>query len=106
MNTFRINILAERLIPNRQYGPVDPAYLRDLKNVVTHITRKGAWAMIAPHGFGRWYGRIITDVAGFEAYWNTVATEFKDDDGVIFDTSNECAFICWPLQKRKQTKLM
>jgi len=38
---------------------------------------------------GRYYGDIITDVAGFEAWWKTVAARFKDNDKVIFDTNNE-----------------
>jgi hypothetical protein len=33
MNTFRINFLAERLIPNKQDGPFDPVYFKDLKDV-------------------------------------------------------------------------
>jgi endoglucanase len=38
---------------------------------------------------GRYYGNIITDTAGFEAFWKTVASEFKSDSHVIFDTNNE-----------------
>jgi hypothetical protein len=58
--------------------------------VVDHITKKGAWAMIVPHNYGRYYGKVITDVAGFQAYWKTLATAFKSDSKVIFDTNNEC----------------
>ncbi|KAF2434755.1 endo-beta-1,4-glucanase [Tothia fuscella] len=89
MNTFRINFLAERLIANKQDGPMDPVYLKDLKDTVEYVTKKGAWAMIVPHNYGRYYEKVITDVAGFEAYWKTLAAVFKDNKKVIFDTNNE-----------------
>lgn len=38
---------------------------------------------------GRYYGQIITDTAGFEAWWKTVAARFADNELVIFDTNNE-----------------
>jgi len=38
---------------------------------------------------GRYYGNIITDTAGFQAFWKTVATQFKSNANVIFDTNNE-----------------
>jgi endoglucanase len=38
---------------------------------------------------GRYYDKIITDVAGFQAWWKTTATLFKDNEKVIFDTNNE-----------------
>ena len=45
--------------------------------------------MITPHNYGRYYNDIITDVAGFQAFWKTVATPYKDNGQVIFDTNNE-----------------
>jgi hypothetical protein len=33
MNTIRVNFLAERLIPDKQTGPMDQAYFKDLKEV-------------------------------------------------------------------------
>jgi hypothetical protein len=33
MNTIRVNFLAERLIPNKQTGPMDQEYFNDLKQV-------------------------------------------------------------------------
>ena len=38
---------------------------------------------------GRYYDQIITDTSGFKAWWTTVATRFKGNDKVIFDTNNE-----------------
>ena len=38
---------------------------------------------------GRYYNQIITDVPGFKAWWTTIASRFKDNQLVIFDTNNE-----------------
>jgi endoglucanase len=88
-NTFRINFFMERLIPNNLTGTFDPGYVGNLTQQVNYITGKGAYAMICPHNYGRYYGNIITDTAGFQAFWTTLATQFKGNDHVIFDTNNE-----------------
>jgi endoglucanase len=49
--------------------------------------------MIVPHNYGRYYGKVITDVPGFQAYWKTLAAAFKSDSKVIFDTNNECNIV-------------
>lgn len=38
----------------------------------------------------RYYEEVITDVAGFQKWWNTVALIYKDNPRVIWDTNNEC----------------
>jgi endoglucanase len=50
---------------------------------------RGAYAVIDPHNYGRFYDEIITDVEGFGAWWTTVATRFANNANVIFDTNNE-----------------
>jgi hypothetical protein len=50
---------------------------------------RGSYAIVDPHNFGRYYGNVITDVAGFGAWWKTIASRFKDNSRVIFDTNNE-----------------
>lgn len=47
------------------------------------------YLVIDPHNFGRYYDRVITDVAGFGAFWKTLATPFASNEYVIFDTNNE-----------------
>ncbi|KAK7756471.1 hypothetical protein SLS62_001697 [Diatrype stigma] len=49
----------------------------------------GAYAIVDPHNFGRYYGEIISDVEGFGAWWATVAARYADNDLVVFDTNNE-----------------
>lgn len=38
------------------------------------------------------YGNIITSTSDFAAFWTTVASEFTDNDLVIFDTSTYPTF--------------
>lgn len=88
-NIFRLPFLMERMVPNQMTGPVDAAYLNNYAAVVNHITQKGGYAVIDPHNFGRYYGSVITDTSGFQAFWNTVASNFKSNSNAIFDTNNE-----------------
>ncbi|KAI4834143.1 glycoside hydrolase [Aureobasidium sp. EXF-8845] len=88
-NSFRVNFLMERLVPDQMTGSPNAAYLRNLTDTVEGITKLGAYAIIVPHNYGRYYGEIITSAADFGTFWKTVAAEFKDNDKVIFDTNNE-----------------
>ncbi|KAK8166459.1 endo-beta-1,4-glucanase [Phyllosticta citrichinensis] len=89
MNTFRVNFLMERLTENSMNATLNAAYLSDLKNTVNNITAQGAYAMIVPHNYGRFYSNIITDVSGFQTWWQQLATQFASNDKVIFDINNE-----------------
>jgi endoglucanase len=88
-NSFRVNFLMERLVPNQMTGSLDAAYLRNLTETVDGITKLDAYAIIVPHNYGRYNGDIITSTEDFGTFWKTVATEFKGNDKVIFDTNNE-----------------
>ena len=90
MNTFRVNILMERIIPNKMTGPLDSAYLGNLTQTVDQITSIGAYAIIVPHNYGRYYNNIITSTSDFGAFWKTLAGQFKSNSKVIFDVNNEC----------------
>ena len=63
--------------------------LKKIYRVRTHRTNRGAYAIVDPHNFGRYYGNVITDTAGFKAWWTTVAARFSSNGKVIFDTNNE-----------------
>ncbi|KAI0602457.1 endoglucanase [Biscogniauxia sp. FL1348] len=88
-NIFRVAFAMERLVPDEMTGAVDEAYLANLTATVNMITEGGANAILDPHNFGRYYDTIITDTAGFGAFWETLATPFKDNELVVFDTNNE-----------------
>ncbi|KAI1343884.1 glycoside hydrolase family 5 protein [Xylariaceae sp. FL0016] len=89
MNTFRVPIMMERFIPTKMTGTVNETYAAGLDDIVKFITGKGAYAIIDPHNFGRYYSNIITDVDGFGAWWSVMAKRYAANDKVIFDTNNE-----------------
>ncbi|KAI1132188.1 glycoside hydrolase family 5 protein [Nemania abortiva] len=88
-NIFRVAFAMERLVPTTLTSAGEPNYLKNLTATVNYITSNGGYAILDPHNFGRYYGNIITDTAGFGSFWKTVATAFKSNDKVIFDTNNE-----------------
>lgn len=89
MNSFRVPFLMERMIPTKMTGSLDSDYFSGIEAVVTHITGKGAYAILDPHNYGRYYSNIITDTAAFGSWWATVAAKFADNKLVVFDTNNE-----------------
>jgi len=89
-NIFRIPFLMERAVPSTLTGSIASAYVSELEAIVNYITNtKGAYAIICAQNFGRYYGNIIEDTTGFEAFWKTIATQFQSNSKVIFDTNNE-----------------
>ena len=89
MNTFRINTLMERMVPNQMTGSFDQGYMKNLTETVNYITNKGAYAMIVPHNYGRYYGNVFTDANAFKTFWKNTAAVYKSNSKVIFDTNNE-----------------
>jgi len=57
----------ERIIPTSMTGSVDATYAQGLKTYADYITGKGAYAIIDPHNFARYYGKVIDDYSGFQA---------------------------------------
>ncbi|KAI1167242.1 glycoside hydrolase family 5 protein [Nemania serpens] len=88
-NIFRVAFAMERLVPTQLTNPADANYLKNLTATVNYITSNGAYAILDPHNYGRYYSNIMTDTAGFSSFWKTLATAFKSNDKVIFDTNNE-----------------
>lgn len=74
---------------NTMDSSLQTAYLANLTDVVNYITGQGAYAILDPHNFGRYYGNIITNVNAFETFWKNLATAFRSNTKVIFDTNNE-----------------
>lgn len=79
----------ERLSPDSVGGTLSSAYLANLTATVNSITSGGSYAVLDPHNFGRYQGSIITDTSAFQTFWKNVATQFKSNSKVIFDTNNE-----------------
>ncbi|KIO31173.1 glycoside hydrolase family 5 protein, partial [Tulasnella calospora MUT 4182] len=88
-NTFRVAFTVERLTPGSLAGSYDSAYMASLKNTVSYITGKGAYAVIDPHNYLRYNGAVLTDVSAFANWWKNLANQFKDNSRVILDMQNE-----------------
>ncbi|KAH8792053.1 glycoside hydrolase superfamily, partial [Hyaloscypha finlandica] len=90
LNIFqpRIPIMMERIIPTSMTGSVDATYAQGLKTYADYITGKGAYAIIDPHNFARYYGKVIDDYSGFQAL-KTLASLDALNSKVIFDCNNE-----------------
>lgn len=73
----------ERAVPNSLTGSIASAYVSDLESIVNYITSEGAYAIICAQNFGRYYGDIIEDTTGFEAFWKTIATQFSSNSKVV-----------------------
>ena len=79
----------ERMVPGTLTGRLDSTYSSQYAATINYITSKGAFAVVDPHNFGRYYGNVITDANGFQTFWKNVATLFKGNANAIFDTNNE-----------------
>ncbi|KAK3989891.1 glycoside hydrolase [Cladorrhinum sp. PSN332] len=88
-NTFRVGFAMERLSQNGLTNAFDAAYLRNLTQSINYITGAGAYAVLDPHNFGRYFGNVITDVNAFGTWWNNLAKVFVSNPRVVFDTNNE-----------------
>ncbi|KAH7396057.1 putative cellulase [Cadophora sp. MPI-SDFR-AT-0126] len=88
MNLFRVPFMMERLSPDAVDGKFSAAYLQSLVSTITHITGKGAWAVVDPHNYGRYKNTLLAP-ATFQTFWANVAQNFVNNDHVIFDTNNE-----------------
>jgi len=74
----------ERAVPSTLTGSIASAYVSELETIVNYITNtKGAYAIICAQNFGRYYGNIIEDTTGFEAFWKTIATQFQSNSKVV-----------------------
>jgi endoglucanase len=60
--------MMERIIPTSMTGTINATYAQGLQTYANYITSKGAYAIIDPHNFGRYYGNLITDYTGFQAF--------------------------------------
>lgn len=80
----------ERMLSQQSLtAPLATAYLANYTGTINYITSNGAYAIIDPHNYGRFYSSIITDTAGFQTFWQNLAGHFKSNSLVVFDTNNE-----------------
>uniref|UniRef100_UPI004055D26D glycoside hydrolase family 5 protein n=1 Tax=Candidatus Electrothrix sp. TaxID=2170559 RepID=UPI004055D26D len=101
MNTFRLPFRWERL-QHSQFADFDTDELNRMDTFVEYATGKGAYVIIDPHNFQRYYpdpndhqkseqGLIGSDVpdTAFADFWGKLAAHYKDNSRVIFGLMNE-----------------
>ncbi len=114
MNTFRLPFRWERLQrtatdPDPLKHGLDPTELGRMTNFVNYATSKGAYTILDPHNFARYYPQAVgsedfqSAVNGlvgnggnvpnsvFADFWGRVADQFKGNNHVIFNLMNEPA---------------
>lgn len=101
MNTFRLPFRWERL-QQSQNAALNPAELARLNSFVTYATSKGAYVVLDPHNFARYYppggnqesttniiGSASVPNSAFADFWSRVANQFKTNSRVVFNLMNE-----------------
>jgi endoglucanase len=101
MNTFRLPFRWERL-QQAQFADFDTDELNRMDTFVNYATGQGAYVIIDPHNFHRYYpdpnnhqkstqGLIGTDVpdTAFADLWGRIASHYKGNSRVIFGLMNE-----------------
>jgi len=101
MNTFRLPFRWER-VQQSQFAPLDATELSRMDTFVDYATAQGAYVIIEPHNFQRYYpdptnfqsseqGLVGTEVpdAAFADLWGKLANHYKENSRVIFNLMNE-----------------
>ncbi len=92
MNVARLPFRWERLQPTLN-APFDAAELARLKGFVNASTAKGMTIILDPHNYARYHGSLIgssnVPLSAFDDFWRRLASEFANDDHVIFGLMNE-----------------
>ncbi len=92
MNVFRIPFRWERL-QRSLWADFDPTELARLDAIVSYATSKGAFVLVDPHNYARYFGTVIgtgnVPATAFADFWSKLATHFMGNDHVIFGLMNE-----------------
>ncbi len=92
MTIIRLPFRWERL-QKEQFAEFDAAEQRRMDAIVNYATGKGAYVLIDPHNFARYYKNIIGEssvpVAAFTDFWSRLAGHYRANERVIFGLMNE-----------------
>lgn len=92
MNTFRVGFMWERVQPTA-YGNFASVYFNKLDALVRYATAKGAYVILEPHNFARYYDDVVGSAqvpnAVFADFWRRMALVYKTDAHVMFNLVNE-----------------
>jgi endoglucanase len=92
MNTFRLPFRWERL-QQSQNAALHAAELSRMDGFVNYATSQGAYVVLDPHNYARYFGGVIgsgsVPQAAFNDFWSRLANQYKDNPRVIFGLMNE-----------------
>lgn len=91
MNVFRLPFRWERLQPSAK-GAFDSAELARVDGFVTYATGKGAYVLLDPHNYARYYDKLVGQDVGADVladFWSKLASHYKGNAKVIFGLMNE-----------------
>lgn len=92
MNTFRIGFMWERMQPAAN-GDFDAVYAGKLDALVNYATNAGAYVIVQPHNWARYYGKTVgsKEVPNgvFADFWRRMALRYQANAKVIFNLVNE-----------------
>lgn len=92
MNTLRLPFRWERL-QRTLGGALDTAELGYIDSFVSYATAKGAYVVLDPHNYARYYSNTIGSAsvsqAQFADLWSRLASHYKGNSRVIFALMNE-----------------
>ena len=89
-NSFRIPFRWERL-QHEPYANFSSEELKHLSTLVNHIIDRGAWVILNPHNYSRYYKEVIgekVDVEAFAEFWSRLAKQFPHER-IIYGLMNE-----------------
>lgn len=91
MNVFRLPFRWERLQQSEK-GALESVELGRIDSFVSYATGKGAFVVLDPHNYARYYDKVVGDGVGADALadlWGKLAAHFKANPKVIFGLMNE-----------------
>ena len=102
MNTFRIPFRWERLQQSAN-SALNTTELNRLNSVVKYATSKGAYVLLDPHNYARYFpnpgdtqgdlsravGSAAVPNSAFNDFWTRLSNNFKSDNHVMFGLMNE-----------------
>ena len=92
LEIIRLPFLWERL-QQTKLGPLDPAELGRLDDVVNYAASKGLKIEIEPHNYGYGFNALVgssdTPNSDFADLWSKLASHYKSNPSVIFGLMNE-----------------
>jgi endoglucanase len=92
LNIVRVPFSWERMQPAPN-GPLDPAQLAHMDDLVSHAAERGIVVLLDPHNYGYGYGRLIgspdTPTSAFADFWRRMAGHYRHRRNVVFGLMNE-----------------